>query len=612
MAAPVSSGQTVWNNGTTPKTISVTVPANGLVVVVGVTEDDSQQLATPTGGGLTYTLQRSSTAVDFTPTYLWTATSPTAQTFTLSVARAGSSTLFFGFAYLVYAAGSTIGASNIGTGTSGASTISLTTTAASSGIACVAGDWSALTGTATMSSASATPTVLFTNQTVNYGAYVGHYADAGAAGAKTVGWTAPNNMKRTVIALEVIPPGGANLTDTPADNVGVTDSVDAVGDDVRTPADQVDVTDSPTTAATRDRSVTDAVGVSDGVATERALVASDSVGVTDSVAIVWSRTVSIDEPVGITDSVTAQGSGGQTQTPADSVAAADSLGVEWTRAQAPGDPVGVTDSVAITWSRSVQLGDSVGLTDSLSSNQTGTGDVTLDDPVGVTDSASADAARLRSVSDPVGVTDQLQVSFTRTVTISDPVGATDSASDAAGLDRQPADSVGVTDVLTVTFSRASVIADNVGIYDSLGGPVEFGKPGPGRLVLTVKATVLRLSLPPSSNPSLVLAIPLTRLEVDAVAFHVGDTAPPITGTILEQGAPKNLTGASIMVHVKRPSGTVMSIAGSTGGADGTWSANWPAAITEEGTHEVEVQVTFSGGAVQTFGPTTFYVYPQLA
>lgn len=99
------------------------------------------------------------------------------------------------------------------------------------------------------------------------------------------------------------------------------------------------------------------------------------------------------------------------------------------------------------------------------------------------------------------------------------------------------------------------------------------------------------------------------------AFTVGDTAPDLTGTLTSNGAPVNLTGATLAVHVRKPDKTtVITLTGALVDAPaGKWSAPWGATdLNQAGTYTVEVQVTYSGGKVQTFGPGAFVANAQLA
>jgi len=98
-------------------------------------------------------------------------------------------------------------------------------------------------------------------------------------------------------------------------------------------------------------------------------------------------------------------------------------------------------------------------------------------------------------------------------------------------------------------------------------------------------------------------------------YTVGDTAPALTGTVSA-----NLTSTTIEVHIRRPDGTTISRAGTITavGPPGGWSLTLQSGdLSVAGLYTVEVQVTFSGGAIQTFAyddagsSNTFTVRDQL-
>lgn len=95
----------------------------------------------------------------------------------------------------------------------------------------------------------------------------------------------------------------------------------------------------------------------------------------------------------------------------------------------------------------------------------------------------------------------------------------------------------------------------------------------------------------------------------SAVFTVGDTSPTLEGDVNA-----SLVGASVQVHIRKPSGEQLSGAATvTDEVNGVWEYVWPAdALDEPGTWLCEAQVTFVGGAIQTFGPTTFRVQPQVA
>ena len=99
-------------------------------------------------------------------------------------------------------------------------------------------------------------------------------------------------------------------------------------------------------------------------------------------------------------------------------------------------------------------------------------------------------------------------------------------------------------------------------------------------------------------------------------FVTGDTAPDLTGTCTSAGSPANLTGATLELHLTRPDKTVITRAGVVvDGASGTWRYTWQTGELAAGTWAVELQVTYSGGGVQTFPadrPAYFSVRNQIA
>src|SRR5690349_7036720 len=127
MAAPtfVAEYESAWNTTTSPKTASVTVATDDILVICGVTADNTATLGTPSGGGLTYTLQQSTAISSKCAVYVWTAIAGSSQTFTLSISRSGGTTIEWGFNALRFSAASAVGASAVTTGT-GAPTLNHT------------------------------------------------------------------------------------------------------------------------------------------------------------------------------------------------------------------------------------------------------------------------------------------------------------------------------------------------------------------------------------------------------------------------------------------------------------------------------------------------------
>jgi hypothetical protein len=97
-----------------------------------------------------------------------------------------------------------------------------------------------------------------------------------------------------------------------------------------------------------------------------------------------------------------------------------------------------------------------------------------------------------------------------------------------------------------------------------------------------------------------------------MTLYVGDTLPNLTGTCTSSSGTVNGTGATCVAHILRPDGTTLSKA-VTVSATGTWSVTWAVGdLNVQDNYQVEIEVTFSPGNIQTFGGGTFYVGPQIA
>lgn len=94
-------------------------------------------------------------------------------------------------------------------------------------------------------------------------------------------------------------------------------------------------------------------------------------------------------------------------------------------------------------------------------------------------------------------------------------------------------------------------------------------------------------------------------------YHVGDTKPDLTAVCTSDGAPVDLTGATVKFHLRKPDRSILAL-DATGGADGRVAAAWPEPLDQAGSWQAEVQVTYSDQGVQTFGPQTFVVATEIA
>lgn len=201
----VAEYETAFNTSTSPKTTaSFNAVAGDYLICVGLSEDANFPLSTPTNtqGALTWSLKQSIVVSSYCTNYIWTAPVTSTMTgMTVSNARASG---HFGINVLHYRDSDGIGTS-VKANASGAPSISITASANSALITSVS-DWNAVSGA---SRTWRTINVAATEQSYVldaglYGIYVARYTDAGTAGSKTAGLSAPTGMKYSVIALEVL------------------------------------------------------------------------------------------------------------------------------------------------------------------------------------------------------------------------------------------------------------------------------------------------------------------------------------------------------------------------------------------------------------------------
>lgn len=201
---PVRSGTSTG----TPATQSVTTAVgDALVLYADVGDPGATSFSTPTGGtGLTWTLQQQFDTASFCVVKVWTAVATTAETFTLSVARTGTANPW-GWTALRFSDTAGVGATNIANGNA-APSLTLTTQQANSAIVVTSPDWDLVAGANTWRTPSgSTAAVEQTDVTLasSYRAYGAYHADAGAAGSKVVGMTAPTGQAYVTVAVEVLP-----------------------------------------------------------------------------------------------------------------------------------------------------------------------------------------------------------------------------------------------------------------------------------------------------------------------------------------------------------------------------------------------------------------------
>lgn len=210
MAAPtfVASYGNAATSTTTPKTASVTVAVGDLLVVYAGTGGPSTTItAGPTGGsGFTWTQQTSIVGVTgYSCQYIWTATATSAQTFTMSLATTGTGAGSWSFTCLRFSSHGGVGASTAANATAAAPTLNITTTKDSSAVVVADADFTATDGAsrAWRTGAGTLTEVTYTTAASAVTLYGGYHANAGTAGVKAVGLTAPSQTY-SIAAVEVL------------------------------------------------------------------------------------------------------------------------------------------------------------------------------------------------------------------------------------------------------------------------------------------------------------------------------------------------------------------------------------------------------------------------
>lgn len=240
-----------FNTTTSPKTVTVTTNPGDVLVVFGCAEGSGSGFGTPSGNGLTFTaLQDVGTSGNFGEVTAWKATDATGGTnWTLSVSYTiGAAD--WGIIVFRYSGSAGVGNSAGSTGSGGPS-LALTTSGANSAIAYLNTDWNAgsVASRTWRTINSITPTSgnglekVATQVASHYSVYSAHWNDAGAAGSKTTGLSAPTQAWAAV-AVEILGSGGVTGN---INQVTETDTANAILPTKNAPVAQVTETDTANT-----------------------------------------------------------------------------------------------------------------------------------------------------------------------------------------------------------------------------------------------------------------------------------------------------------------------------------------------------------------------------
>lgn len=243
MAAPTYVNQyaTAFNTTTTPKTaMSAVAISSGDVLVAVAACEATQTISLTENGAASATLQQSRTASGYAAIIGWTYVAPANETITVSFS--GGAGNYFGGNVIRFSSSSGVGASNLAYAASGNPSVSLTTTQDNSAIVVIVTDYNAKSGAQTFTNNfSGTPSALtdYPGDGSTYGVAIAYFPDAGTAGSKTVGMSAPTGQKWMIIAIEVKGTAGGDVTLSPAEmtHAQAIDAAALVQDHLLSPAE---------------------------------------------------------------------------------------------------------------------------------------------------------------------------------------------------------------------------------------------------------------------------------------------------------------------------------------------------------------------------------------
>ena len=214
-----TSVASVWNTTTSPKTTGALSAASGDVlasVVLDENDNGNENYAwSNTGTTQTWTEQAETSGATSGDAWAQTATTVVSGALsgdTISATRSAGSSEYYGILVAKFTATDGIGATARSTGSAtGGPSLAITTSYDNSAIFYAAVDFNATDGaTRTHRTVNGyTPTagngqeLAFFRDSIHYSIYVAYIPDAGTAGAKSVGLSAPTGMRYVMAAVEV-------------------------------------------------------------------------------------------------------------------------------------------------------------------------------------------------------------------------------------------------------------------------------------------------------------------------------------------------------------------------------------------------------------------------
>lgn len=207
----ISENETSWATSTSPKTTAA-ISANSSDLLVAITMvEDNTDVSISDNSSLSWTLHQDVNVSGNSRCKVWSASVPsTTTTLTVSFTLASGTSLFGGNVF-VWRGSSGVGASaKANTASSGAPSLSLTTTQDNSAIITADADRNAFNGSATWrtinsitpSGGGTCPECTAFRDGAHYTVVAAHYTNVGTAGSKTTGISSPSH-KYSIVSVEV-------------------------------------------------------------------------------------------------------------------------------------------------------------------------------------------------------------------------------------------------------------------------------------------------------------------------------------------------------------------------------------------------------------------------
>lgn len=198
----ISVTRSAFTLTTTSRTVSVDVVVGDRVIVKASGSGSNGAISVSDGQSLTWT-PTAVTDSGYTPVRVFTSSPVTAAgSLTVTLTRASGSS-YWGADVEVWRSVDTFGSPVTGKGSSGAPSLSVTTTAANSAITWISGDINSVSvSTRTWNTTAGSVTENYA-ATPGASIYTSWWADTGTAGSKTVGLTKPTGQKWSAIAVPI-------------------------------------------------------------------------------------------------------------------------------------------------------------------------------------------------------------------------------------------------------------------------------------------------------------------------------------------------------------------------------------------------------------------------